>query len=148
MLENTKVAGAISADATPETSATRAKARKVLLRPVLDAAMAFAMFCILGLTLATAPTSASPNIPSINGYQFTVASPVAKAIGEQDVRPVIEIATTSSPNNPDAVYRRTSTQAAWALLMIGLSMVVALNMALFRHMRAAYAPPRRRNSQG
>jgi hypothetical protein len=152
MMGHSNAAGRISDTAAQDTSdptgyRARSKARKVLFRPALDAAVAFAVFCILCLTLATAPTSAGPNVPSINGYQFTVASPIAKAVGEQDVRPVIEIATTSSPANADAVYRRTSEQAAWALLMIGLSLVVALNMALFRHMKAAYTPPRRRNSQ-
>lgn len=130
-----------------DVSSPRAKARKVLLRPFIDAAMVFAALCFLGLTLGTAPTSASPNLPGINGYQLTVTSPVSKAIGTQDSRPVIEIATTSSPNNPDAVFHRTSAQAAWALLMIALSIVAALNLALFRHMRAAYTPPRRRNPQ-
>ena len=61
---------------------------------------------------------------------------------------MIEIATTSSTNNADAVFHRTSAQAAWALLMIALSIVVALNLALFRHMRQAYTPARRRNPHG
>jgi hypothetical protein len=126
----------------------RSKVRKLLLRPMLDAATVFAMLSFLGLALGTVPTSASPNIPSINGYQVSPSPTVMKALGAEDVRPVVEIATTSSPNSPDAVYRRTSEQAAWGLLMIALSLVAALNLALFRHMRQAYASPRRRNPSG
>ncbi|MEQ1651348.1 MAG: hypothetical protein ABL897_02560 [Hyphomicrobium sp.] len=139
MTELTRVADAYFAG--------RTKARKALLRPLLDVGLVFSVLCILGLALGTGPSSASPNVPTINGYQLSISRPVSKAIADQDVRTVIEIATTSSPNNPDAVFRRTSAQAAWALLMIGLSVVVALNMALFRHMRQAYTPPKRRNPQ-
>ena len=127
--------------------AGRAKVRRLFLRPMLDAAIVFSVLCFLGLTLGTVPTSASPNVPSINGYQISPSPAVVKALGADDVRPIIEIATTSSPNSPDAVYRRTSAQAAWALLMIALSVVAALNLALFRHMRQAYTPPKRRNPQ-
>ena len=64
-----------------------------------------------------------------------------KAVGEADVQPVVEIATTSSPANPDAVYRRTSAQAAWTLLMIGLSITAALNFALLRHLQGFMPNP-------
>lgn len=126
---------------------SRIKARQVLLRPVLDASMVFAALCLIGLTFGTAPSSASPNVPPSHSYQMTVSPMVLKALSEGDVQPVIEIATTNSPDSPDAVFRRTSAQAAWALLMIALSVVVALNLAMFRHMRQAYAPVRRRPTQ-
>ena len=126
----------------------RVKTRTMFLRPVLDAAATFAVLCILGLTLGTAPTSASPNIPGAASYQAALSPAAVKAIGELNERPVVEIATTSSAASPDAVYRRTSVQAAWGLLMLALSVVAALNMALFRHLRQAYADPRRRNSKG
>ncbi len=144
MLGLTKVAEAFF---TTETTGGRQKARKVLLRPVLDAAVVFIALCMIGLTLGTAPSSASPNVPAVTGYQVTLSPSVVKALADQDVRPVIEIATTSSTKNADAVFHRTSAQAAWALLMIALSIVVALNLALFRHMRQAYTPARRRTPQ-
>jgi hypothetical protein len=127
---------------------TRFKARFLLLRPLIDAAAIFAVLCMIGLTLGTAPTSASPNMPGTALYQSQPPLAAIKAIGEQNDQPVIEIATTSSPASPDAVYRRTSVQAAWGLLMLALSVVAALNLALYRHFRHAYADPRRRNSKG
>lgn len=152
MLGLTKIAGTFfktsnASEAAITSIAPRTKARSVLLRPILDAAVALVVLCMLGMTLNTAPSSASPNVPNAFGYQVSVSSMVMKAVGAEDVRPVVEIATTSSPNSPEAVYGRTSAQAAWALLMIALSVVVSLNLALFRHMRQAYTPPRRRNPQ-
>lgn len=147
MLGFTKVADTFSTTQGVQDQVTgdRYKARSVLLRPILDAAIVFVALCMIGLTLGTAPSSASPNVPAITGYQVSLSPSVMKALADQDVRPVIEIATTSSTNNADAVFHRTSAQAAWALLMIALSIVVALNLALFRHMRQAYTPARRRN---
>lgn len=133
-------------------SVSRTRARSALIRPILDAAGTFAVLCLLCLSLGSflgaAPSSASPNVTGFNTLQLAPSPDAIKAIGQSDVRPVIEIATTSSPANADAVYRRTSFQAAWVLLMLGLSLVAALNMALFRHMRNAYASPRRRAQTG
>lgn len=129
-------------------SNARVQTRSMFLRPMVDAAIAFAVLCIVGLTYTTAPTSAGPTTHGISALQATFPSAVVKAIGDQDVRPVVEIATTSSPANDDAAYRRTSVQTAWALLMIALSIVAALNLALFRHMRQAYKTPRRRPLKG
>jgi hypothetical protein len=138
----------VASNSEPDSdrAGARAKARRVLLRPMIDAALVFALLCMVGMTIGTAPSSASPNVPGPTTYQMTLSPAVAKALAsDQDVRPVIEIATTSSLQSPDAVFRRTSAQAAWALLMIALSVVAALNLALFRHMRQAYAAPRRRS---
>jgi hypothetical protein len=129
----------------PET-APRAKLRYKLVRPALDALAAFAVFGIAALTLNCAPSSASPNTfvtPSLQKSAFQTVNP---ALAEAGVRPLVEIATTSSPNNPDAVYRRTSAQAAWSLLAIAFSLAVALNLAVFRHLRQAYAHPRRQSA--
>jgi hypothetical protein len=57
-----------------------------------------------------------------------------------DVPAMVEIATTSSSQAPDAVYRRTSATAAWLLLSLAFSLLIAFNMAILRHMRRAYAP--------
>ena len=74
-------------------------------------AVVFIALCMIGLTLGTAPSSASPNVPAVTGYQVTLSPSVVKALADQDVRPVIEIATTSSTKNADAVFHRTSAQA-------------------------------------
>ncbi len=123
--------------------APRAKVRYKLVRPAIDALAAFAVFGTAALTLNCAPSSASPHTfvtPALHNAAFQSVGP---ALAEAGVRPLVEIATTSSPNNPDAVYRRTSEQAAWSLLAIAFSLAVALNLAVFRHLRQAYAHPRR-----
>lgn len=130
-------------DSSETVTTPRAKVRYVLVRPAIDALAAFAVFVIAALTLNCAPSSASPNsfvTPALQKSAFQAVNP---ALAEAGVLPLVEIATTSSPNNPDAVYRRTSEQAAWSLLAIAFSLAVALNLAVFRHLRQAYAHPRR-----
>jgi hypothetical protein len=122
------------------------RARTSFIRPILDATGTFAILCLISLSIGAAPSSASPNVPSSVTYQATQSSIAMKALGTTDTRPVVEIATTSSPANADAVYHRTSVQAAWALVLLGLSIAAALNMALLRHLRQAYASPQRRRS--
>ena len=123
------------------------KAHSILFRPMIDAAAAFALLCILSLSLGIGPTSASPQMPSPTASYAMTATPVMqKAIASAgDRHAAIEIATTSSANNPNAVYGRTSIQAAWMLLLLSTSAIIALNLALYRHMRSAYTPRRRRN---
>lgn len=141
MLEQSKVAETFLA--------SRTRARSVLFRPIVDAVAIFSILCLVGMSCGSAPSSASPHIPaSTASYAMSAASTAQKAVAHSDFRPVVEIATTSSPDNPDAVFRRTSAHTAWALLMASLSVIIALNLALFRHMRRAYARPRRRNSVG
>ena len=123
------------------------KLRALYVRPILDAAGTFAILCLICLSVGAAPSSASPNVPAAATYQAAQQPAAIRAIADSDVRPVVEIATTSSPANADAVYHRTSAQAAWALVLLGLSVAAALNMALYRHLREAYASPRRRGSQ-
>jgi hypothetical protein len=125
----------------------RRPARALFVRPILDTAGTFAILCLICLAIGAAPSSASPNVPAAVTYQAAQTPAAIKAIAESDVRPVVEIATTSSPANADAVYHRTSAQAAWLLILLGLSAAAALNMALLRHLRQAYASPRRRGSQ-
>jgi hypothetical protein len=124
------------------TNRARAKTRNTLIRPALDAIAVFTILCVLCLSIGAAPSSAGPNVPRTSTVQAAAAPLAMKALGDANARPVVEIATTSSPENPDAVYLRTSAQAAWTLLMIGLSITAALNMALLRHLRQAYAQPR------
>lgn len=122
--------------------------RNVLFRPIIDAVIAFALLCFVSLALGIGPTSASPHIPQTAFSHALGAAPAAqKAIASAGDRPdVFEIATTKSANSANAVYGRTSFQAAWFLLMLSVSAMVALNLALLRHMRKAYAPKKRRNS--
>ena len=120
---------------------TRMRVRVAFIRPAIDAAAALALFMFATMTLASAPTSANPHNFGAHG-QF--ASPATPAIADTGRPPIVEIATTSSPQAADAVYRRTSSAAAWVLLSFAFSLVAALNMAFLRHMRRAYANPRNR----
>jgi len=127
--------------------AKRTRARSVLFRPMIDAIAVFSVLCLVCVSCGSAPSSASPHVPAPRAnFALSVDSIAQQAVAHSDFRPVVEIATTSSPDNPDAVFRRTSALAASILLMASLSIVIAFNMALFRHMRRAYAPRRRRNS--
>lgn len=115
-------------------------------RPALDAILALLAFLVVSMTAESAPSAAAPqNVQGLGGAIHvggqTQAIPLIAEAGEP---PIIEIATTSSALAPDAVYRRTSLTAAWLLLSLAFSVVMALNLALFRHMRTAYATPRSR----
>ncbi len=105
------------------------------VRPAIDAAVALVLFMIVSMALTCAPSSANPQNP---GSVAQLRSLVAEE------RPIVEIATTSSPEAPDAVYRRTSFSAAWVLLSFAFSILVAFNLAFLRHMRRAYAKDRSR----
>jgi cell division septation protein DedD len=130
----------------PAAASKNKRLGKSFIRPILDATGTFAILCLISLSIGAAPSSASPNVSSTVTYQATQSSIATKALGDAETRPVVEIATTSSPANADAVYHRTSVQAAWALLLLGLSIAAALNMALLRHLRQAYATPKRREA--
>jgi hypothetical protein len=110
--------------------------------------LAFALFLLVTLTFDSAPSAAAPYAAPYPYNMHAVTEPLQlqaePALAEAADAPIIEIATTSSPKNPDAVYRRTSATAAWLLLSLTFSFLAAFNLALLRHMRKVYASPRRR----
>jgi hypothetical protein len=108
-----------------------------------DALAAGFAFVLLATTLGCGPSSAHPNP---GAFGVTARPAAIKALGESGPRPIIEIAT-AAPNGADAVIGRTSFTAAWALLAIAVSLLTAVNLAFIRHLRRAYAPISRRNSQ-
>lgn len=123
-----------------KTASRRARRRWLSVRPAVDAAAALAFFTLVGMMAGSVPTSANPHMAGHAGHaSTTVSMAIANAA---DVPTIVEIATTASPNAADAVYRRTSTTAAWVLLSFAFSLVIAFNLAVLRHMRRAYARPR------
>ena len=120
--------------------------RRHLLRPARDAVVAFSIFAIASMTLASAPSSASPN-----GYvqMGGVAQPAAVSVvtTSDDSKTLTFVAATRGAN-PMAVSLQTSRRAAWTILGLGFSLLAALNLAFFRHLRQAYADPRRRPNLG
>ena len=123
-----------------QTSRLRARMRRLAMRPAADAILALALFVCASIMVGVGPTSANPHIPAA-GYVHSF-SPAAKAAiaSTEDEPTIVEIATAASPQAPDAVYGRTSATAAWLLLSLAFSLVIAFNMAILRHMRRAYAP--------
>lgn len=118
---------------------------RMLMRPAADALATWVVFAVITMSVACGPLWAKPNLTNIAQVQSAAAAPIAlKAAGDSNPAPLIEIATTQSANSPNAVYRRTSAGAAWLLLSAAVSLLVALNLALFRHLRHAYAGPARR----
>jgi hypothetical protein len=116
-----------------------------MLRPVLDASAAGIVFILLTAVMTSAPVRACPFSAAVSSLDHTAQTSVLKAIAEPGPAPIIEIATTSSISDPNAVFRRTSDTAAWVLLGLSFSLLTALNLAIFRHLRRAYASPRTRN---
>jgi hypothetical protein len=117
----------------------RARRRWQAVRPAADALAALALFTLVTVTIGAGPTSANPHIPAAHLRMQTHAAQPALGLST-DVPAMVEIATTSSSQAPDAVYRRTSATAAWLLLSLAFSLLIAFNMAILRHMRRAYAP--------
>lgn len=112
--------------------------RWMAARPAADAILALLLFALVSVTFGTAPTSANPHSPPPHVYNISPAQ-VALATGN-DEPTIVEIATTTSPQAPDAIYGRTSATAAWLLLSLAFSLIFAFNLAILRHMRRVYAP--------
>ncbi|HEX4415151.1 MAG TPA: hypothetical protein VH107_16075 [Lacipirellulaceae bacterium] len=115
-----------------------------MLRALLDAAIAGVVFTLVSSALVCAHAKAGI-IPTAFHSAIRSASirpAVVNAVAEPAQFPIVQIATASS--SADAVYRQTSVTAAWTLLGIAFSLMVALNLALVRHLRRAYAIPVRR----
>ncbi len=120
----------------------RPKLRYAFWRPALDACAAFSLCVLVSLGLSSDPTSASPHHLLSPGLSSNyVASPAVATPGE---RPIFNVATRTSASADDAVYRQTGIVAAWLLLSFAFSLLAALNLALVRHLRQAYANPRKR----
>lgn len=136
----------VSAD--PETSPrakTRAhsKRRGFMWRPLIDALAAGVLFTLVSSTLMCTHARAGIVPSAFTGVaQAAQHSPAQKAVAQPGPQPIVQFATASSP--ADAVYRQTSVMAAWGLLGVAFSLMTALNLAVLRHLKRAYAVPARR----
>jgi hypothetical protein len=133
----------------PNERSIRPKYRRIMMRPLVDAAAAWLVFGFATAMVTCAPLSAGTNVASpaaFSGLERAARPEAVKAVGEPGPAPIIEIATTSSSVSQDAVYRRTSASAAWGLLGIAISLLVAFNLSIIRHLRRVYAMPKRRNT--
>lgn len=123
------------------SQARASRRRHRLRRPFRDAAGAALLFVMLTSVGTSAPVKAYPFAVAA-GIERTITSHTMKALAEDRPAPIIEIATTSSPHNPDAVFRRTSSTTAWVLLGLSLSLLTALNLSIIRHLRRVYVKPK------
>jgi hypothetical protein len=112
-----------------------------IIRPLVGFA-ACLVLALLMASAASAPLRAQTNPASFAGLELASTPAATKAIGQSGPAPLVEIATTSSVTNADAVFRRTSNDAAWTLLGLAWSILAVLNIAIFRHLRRNYAPSR------
>lgn len=141
--------------ASPSSGAAASPARRrrrkrlsPLFKSARDALAACVVFTAVTSPFMSDPSAASPH--SLANFVLPQsASPQQAAVAKDTgAPPLVQIATTTSPSSAEAVYRRTSDQAAWALLTLAFSLAVALNLATFRHLRRAYAPKRRHSVRG
>ncbi len=134
--------GKPSSQGTDAMSPSRPKLRYAFLRPALDACAAFGLFVLVSLAFSSGPTSASPHRLMNPG----LASPSLgnPAVATPADRQIFDVAARPTPATASAVYRQTDTAAAWLLLSFVFSALAALNMAMVRHLRQAYADPRKR----
>ncbi len=124
----------------------RSRIRQALLKSARDALIAGLAFTFMSAAVTSDQSNASPQIPS--AAIIANAAPLAvPALATDEPAPIVQIATTSSAGAPDAIYKRTSATAAWALLALAFSGLAALNVALVRHLRRAYARPVRRGGR-
>ena len=128
------------------SQARASRRRHRLRRPFLDAAGTALLFVMLTSVGTSAPVKAYPFAVAAGGIERSMTSHTMKAIAEDRPAPIIEIATTSSPRNPDAVFRRTSSTTAWVLLGLSLSLLTALNLSIIRHLRRVYVRPKARRA--
>ncbi len=124
-------------------SAGRRELRYAVFRPALDACAAFGLFVLVSLALTSAPSSASPHrylnpIPAVTALAY----PALAVPGDLETT---KIAFKASNAADGAVYRQTDATASWLLLTLAFSVLAAFNMALIRHLRQAYANPRKRS---
>jgi hypothetical protein len=138
----------MEAMATSETSERnsqarigRSKYRRLVPRPILDALGAGLLFMMLTAICTSIPVKACPFSGALAGLGRTTAPQAVNAVAEPGPAPIIEIATTSSGWDQNAVFRRTSGTAAWGLLGLAFSLLTALNLSFFRHLRRVYASP-------
>ncbi len=126
-----------------EAATAPSKLRRHLLRPALDAGIAMTFFAVASMTLASAPSSASPGV-NLGIVHF--APPQAAPFTTQTQTQLFQPANVSPAMfKVDVGARRFSQKAEWLLLGLAFSLLAAMNLAFFRHLRHAYADPRKRS---
>jgi len=121
----------------------RLRLRRLMLRPLCDAVLAGLVFTLVSSTLICNHAKAGTTPAAFAGIQHAAKPLSVTAVAERAPLPIVHIATASSP--ADAIYRQTSISAAWGLLGVAFSLMAALDLAVLRHLKRAYATPLRRS---
>lgn len=116
----------------------------MMLRPLLDAAVAGIVFTLVSSTVVCNHAKAGTTPAAFAGVERAATPAAVEAVAEPGPLPLVQIATARSP--AEAVYRQTSITAAWSLLGVAFSLMAALNLAVLRHLKRAYAMPGRRSA--
>ena len=132
--------------ASSALAGNRSKARMTLIRPAVDALAAFVVFAFAVLAWTCAPSSASPNVPPSSAYQRMAAPEGFGSTQEAKSAAITAVAAKSTFGGPAELTAASERQISWGLLAIAFSLLAALNLAVLRHLKQAYAMPRRRNS--
>jgi hypothetical protein len=119
----------------------RQRAFRFVLRPVRDAAIAGVVLALATTGIICPHARAGTTPAAFAGLGAAAHSHALLAVAEPKPLPLIQI-STAHPR--EAIYRRTSSQAAWGLLGVAFSLLTALNLAFLRHIKRVYAPATRR----
>ncbi|MFN0219629.1 MAG: hypothetical protein ACKVP4_12545 [Hyphomicrobium sp.] len=125
----------------------RPKLRRRFLKTLRDAFLAASAFTLISGPMVCGPSIAGPHGPTVATAAVPPAPLTNRALAVDEPAALVQVATASSATSPDTVYKRTSAQAAWLLLTLAFSLITALNLATFRHLRRAYARPVRRGDR-
>ncbi len=126
----------------PARAAKRPRYRRLVWRPLLDAAVAGIAFTLVSSAFVCSHAKAGTTPVAFAGLEHAARHSAVSAVAEPGPLPIVQIATAASP--ADAVYRQTSVAAAWGLLGVAFSLLAALNLGVLRHLKRAYAAPSRR----
>lgn len=129
-----------SQQAKPKLQGALIGARRHLLRPVFDALVALALFATASMTLVSAPTSASPTSFGRNA----IAPSIVVAANVTPTGSMLMQTHTVPAPMAGAGPSMTGKHTAWGLLAMAFSLLAAMNLAFFRHLRQAYISPRKR----
>ena len=113
-----------------------------LLRPAIDVGLALSLFFMASLTLGSPPSLASPGL-SLGSIRI---APAQATDNPGQTRLFQPASVSTAVMGVDHPAKRFSQQTEWMLLGLAFSLLVAMNLAFFRHLRHAYADPRKRSS--
>ncbi len=112
---------------------------RALVRPALDAVAVFTL-CTLVTAFACGPLSAHTNPAAFAGLEDAAAPLAASAIAEAPL-PAPDTAALAEVAGTNPGYHQPTGWSVSFLLIAIISMLAALNLAFFRHLRRVYAVP-------